>query len=74
MDKYTVLREFADSWGLLAMFLFFIGVVLYTFRPGSKSVHADAANIPLRHGDRLEDESPSGSKADNQPQKKEART
>jgi cytochrome c oxidase cbb3-type subunit 4 len=56
MDTYTILREFADSWGLLAMFLFFVGVVAYTFRPGSKSIHADAADIPLRHGDRLEDD------------------
>jgi len=54
MDTYSILREFADSWGLLAMFLFFAGVVLYTFRPGSKSLHSDAANIPLRHGDDLE--------------------
>lgn len=74
MDKYTILREFADSWGLLAMFLFFIGVVLFTFRPGSKSIHSDAANIPLRHGDRLEDEIPlDRNNVTTQPQK-EART
>lgn len=73
MDKYTILREFADSWGLLAMFLFFLGVVLFTFRPGSKATHADAANIPLRHGDRLEDEIPASQKTSTKPQK-EART
>lgn len=71
MDKYSILREFADSWGLLAMVLFFLGVVLWTFRPGSKAIHNDAANIPLRHGDHLEDESASGS---NKTTRKEART
>jgi cytochrome c oxidase cbb3-type subunit 4 len=73
MDKYTILREFADSWGLLAMFLFFLAVVLFTFRPGSKAVHSDAANIPLRHGDRLEDDAMAAETPDAKPQK-EART
>lgn len=54
MDTYTILRHFADSWGLLAMFLFFAGVVLWTFRPGSRKTHDDLANLPLRN-DRLED-------------------
>ena len=49
MDTYTILRHFADSWGLLAMFLFFVGVVLYTLRPGSKKVQDDIARIPLRN-------------------------
>ena len=49
MDTYTVLRHFADSWMLLAMLLFFIGVILYTLRPGSRAVHDDIANIPLRN-------------------------
>ena len=35
METYSILRQFADSWGLLAMMIFFVGVVLYTFRPGS---------------------------------------
>lgn len=46
--EYQALRTFADSWGLLYMFLIFIGVVLWTFRPGSKNVSEDAANIPFR--------------------------
>lgn len=54
MDTYTMLREFAGSWALLAMFLFFIGVVFWTFRPGARAKHKDIANIPLRN-DRLED-------------------
>ena len=54
MDTYTILREFADSWMLLAMVLFFAAIVLYTLRPGSRKKHEDIANIPLRN-DQLED-------------------
>jgi cytochrome c oxidase cbb3-type subunit 4 len=49
METYSILRQFADSWGLLAMVIFFVVVVLYTFRPGSKKVHDDSAQIPFRN-------------------------
>lgn len=49
METYTALRSFADSWGLLAMVLIFVGIVIYTLRPGSKKIHDDIANIPLRN-------------------------
>lgn len=52
MDRYSLLRELADSWGLLALTLIFLGVIVWTFRPGSRALHRDAANVPLRH-DRL---------------------
>ncbi len=52
MDTYSLLREFADSWALLVLFLFFIGVVIWAFRPGSRAVHKDIANIPFRHEDK----------------------
>jgi len=48
METYTAMRNFADSWGLLAMALFFIGMALFVFRPGSRSVADEAAQIPLR--------------------------
>jgi cytochrome c oxidase cbb3-type subunit 4 len=48
METYTAMRHFADSWGLLAMALFFIGVVVFTLRPGSKKSAHDAASIPLK--------------------------
>ncbi|GGB02040.1 FixQ1 nitrogen fixation protein [Brucella endophytica] len=48
MDTYTTLRHFADSWGLLGMLLFFIGSILFIFRPGAKSLADDAAQIPLK--------------------------
>ncbi len=52
MDTYSFLRHLADSWGLLAMFAFFVGIVIWAFRPGSKQVHDDVANIPFRHEDK----------------------
>ena len=48
METYTAMRHFADSWGLLAMTLFFIGVVLFVFRPGAKKSAEQAAQIPLK--------------------------
>ncbi|MDX8444013.1 cbb3-type cytochrome c oxidase subunit 3 [Mesorhizobium captivum] len=45
---YNLMREFADSWGLLAMALFFIGCVGFAFRPGGKSNAGQAAQIPLK--------------------------
>jgi len=51
-DTYSVFRAFADSWVLLAMFVFFIGVVVWAFRPGSRKTHEDIANIPFRHDDK----------------------
>lgn len=52
MEKYSFLREFADSWMLLALFLFFIGVVIWVFRPGSRKTYKDTADIPFRHDDK----------------------
>ncbi len=48
---YHILREIADSWVLLAMFVFFGAAVIWAFRPGSHSTHTDAADIPFRHED-----------------------
>lgn len=51
MDStYQTMRTFADSWGLLYMFLVFLAVVLWALRPGKaaqKSIN-DAANIPFK--------------------------
>ncbi|WP_114965414.1 cbb3-type cytochrome c oxidase subunit 3 [Alkalilacustris brevis] len=52
METYTMLRTFADSWHLLFMFLFFIGVVLFVFRPGSREVHEETSNMIFRNDDR----------------------
>ena len=52
METYSFLREFADSWMLLFLFVFFIGVVVWAFRPGSTKAYEDTANIPLRNQDK----------------------
>jgi cytochrome c oxidase cbb3-type subunit 4 len=49
--NYHILREIADSWVLLALFIFFVGTWFWAFRPGSKPVHDDAANVVFRHED-----------------------
>jgi len=49
MDTYSFLRQMADSWALLGLFLFFMGVIAWAFRPGSKKTHADIANVPFRN-------------------------
>jgi len=52
METYTLLREFADSWMLLALFLFFLGVVVWVFRPGANATHKETASIPFRNDDK----------------------
>lgn len=52
METYSLLREFADSWMLLALFLFFAGVVFWAFRPGSSGTYRDTADIPFRNDDK----------------------
>lgn len=49
MEAYSLLREFADSWALVALMLTFVGIVLYTFRRSSRNLHRDCADIPFRH-------------------------
>lgn len=48
METYTAMRHFADSWGLLAMTLFFAGVVVFTLRPGSKKLRTTPPAFRLR--------------------------
>jgi len=49
MELYTLMREFADSWALLVLVLFFLAVVVWVFRPGSRATHDDAASLPFRN-------------------------
>ena len=46
METYSFLRGLADSWALLLLVLFFVGVILFVFRPGSRKAHRDAADAP----------------------------
>ena len=49
---YTTFREMADSWGLLYLFLLFLGVAFFTFRPGSKKSAEEIAMIPFKEEDK----------------------
>lgn len=72
METYTWLRAFADSWHLLFMFCFFIGVFIYILRPGASKVHDETANMIFRNDDKPEGaDSASRKAAHNEP--KEAR-
>ncbi|MDO5613010.1 MAG: cbb3-type cytochrome c oxidase subunit 3 [Paracoccus sp. (in: a-proteobacteria)] len=49
MERYTFLRQLADSWVLLALTLFFVGVILFVFRPGARRLQRDAAESIFRN-------------------------
>ncbi|RJL12795.1 cbb3-type cytochrome c oxidase subunit 3 [Paracoccus siganidrum] len=49
MELYSFLRQLADSWALLALTLFFVGMVGFVFRPGSRVAQKDAAESIFRH-------------------------
>lgn len=46
--NYEEFRHFADSWGLLGLVIFFVGAVLWTFRPGASKTHETLRHLPLR--------------------------
>lgn len=45
---YDELRHFADSWGLLAMGILFLVLVLWPFRQGAAQRNHEAANMIFR--------------------------
>ncbi|RRH93281.1 cbb3-type cytochrome c oxidase subunit 3 [Mesorhizobium tamadayense] len=45
---YNLMREFADSWVLVAMALFFVGAIAFALRPGSGKLADEAARVPLQ--------------------------
>lgn len=49
METYSLLREFADSWVLLAMFGFFAGAAIWAFLPSQSQAREDASMIPFRN-------------------------
>lgn len=50
METYTLLREIADSWVLLAMFAFFLGAAIWAFLPSQAKARTEAQMIPFRDG------------------------
>ena len=51
MQDMTLLEELWANRTLVWLFTAFVVAVLFTFRPGSRKVHRDSANIPFRHDD-----------------------
>ena len=48
METYDAMRHLADSWGLVAMLLFFAAVVLRLFSARARRDANDAAQIPFK--------------------------
>ena len=44
-STYDALRHFADSWGLVAMFAIFAGLIAWPLRPGARDANEAAANL-----------------------------
>ncbi|MES2914102.1 MAG: cbb3-type cytochrome c oxidase subunit 3 [Pseudomonadota bacterium] len=63
MDRYTFLRQLADSWFLLAMTLGFLGLCVWAFRPGSRAAHEDVARSIFRNDDHPADDTPAKKEA-----------
>jgi cytochrome c oxidase cbb3-type subunit 4 len=59
METYSLLRQFADSWMLLALTLVFLAVIFWAFRPGSRRTHDEIAASIFRN-----DEKPTVDSAD----------
>lgn len=58
MERYSFLRQLADSWMLLALTLIFLGVVLFVFRPGARRAQQDAAESIFRNETKPAPEAP----------------
>lgn len=48
MDTYSFLRQLADSWGLLALFVFFLAVAIWAFLPSQNEARKEASMIPFK--------------------------
>jgi cytochrome c oxidase cbb3-type subunit 4 len=48
---YTEIAHFAETWGLVYLFVLFLGVLAYAFWPRNREKFNDAAQIPLRDGE-----------------------
>ncbi|PZQ49720.1 MAG: CcoQ/FixQ family Cbb3-type cytochrome c oxidase assembly chaperone [Rhodovulum sulfidophilum] len=56
MENYTFLRQLADSWALLVLVLFFVGLIFWVNRPGSKKVHDEIAKSIFENEDKPKDD------------------
>ncbi|MFO1175862.1 MAG: CcoQ/FixQ family Cbb3-type cytochrome c oxidase assembly chaperone [Paracoccaceae bacterium] len=53
MELYTLMREFADSWMLLALVVVFVAAFVWPFvRPNARKHYDDVSRIPFRHDEK----------------------
>ena len=52
-QTYEQLRQFVDSWGLLATTLLFLVLVAWPFRPGAKQSNDEAARMIFEEDDNV---------------------
>jgi cytochrome c oxidase cbb3-type subunit IV len=45
---YDDVSYFSQTWGLVYLFVLFVGVLIYALRPGARAKFEDAAQIPFR--------------------------
>jgi cytochrome c oxidase cbb3-type subunit 4 len=53
-ETYAALRNFADSWGLVAMALCFLVVCAWPFRPGGRRAADSAAVMIFEEDDHVQ--------------------
>lgn len=51
MNTYDTLRHFADSFGLVVMFVIFLALCAWPFRPGAKKHNQAAASSIFEEND-----------------------
>ena len=52
-QTYEALRQFVDSWGLLATTLLFLVLVAWPFRPGARKSNDEAAQMIFKEDDNV---------------------
>lgn len=57
MDTFTLLSQFARSWAAVGMTVFYVLVVFWAFRPGSRRTHEEAASLIFRNDSKPADQS-----------------
>jgi len=45
---YEIVSNFAGTWGLIYLFVVFVGVIAFVMRPGASTAAKEAANIPFK--------------------------
>jgi cytochrome c oxidase cbb3-type subunit 4 len=49
MELTELIKQIMANWTLVSLFTFFVGAIIWSFRPGSRVLHDDAAAAVFRH-------------------------